>query len=172
MTQLITIALTIVFLLPKPYPLFFFFLRYNNYKRLKGRIFTSKLTMKKILPLGLTILSLLTIAGFCLINPVMGQTQSDLPEIPPPRPWTIESVFQFLNQAANWFFAFIIILAVVMILVAAFYYLTAGGDSKKVQNASKLLMYALVGVGVALLAKTLIYLVCTIALPGGECNLF
>jgi len=123
--------------------------------------------MKKIISFVLLTFGLLSMSGLVLAQ---GGTDSGLPTIPEPQPWTIQDVFDFLNTAVNWFFAFIMIVAVIMILVAAFYYLTARGNSKKVQTASNLLMYALIGVGVALLAKTLIYLVCTIVLPHGDCS--
>ncbi len=88
----------------------------------------------------------------------MGQEQ---PQILPPGPggFTMTDVYTILNTIVNWFFAILIILAVFFIFVAAFYYLTAAGDAEKVKTAHATLIYALVAIAVALLAKGLVYLV-------------
>ena len=62
-------------------------------------------------------------------------------------------------MAANWLFAFIIIIAVIMLLYGAFKFFTAGGSEDQVATARKFITYALVGVAVALLARSLVYVV-------------
>jgi len=53
----------------------------------------------------------------------------------------------------GYFFGFAILaIAVIMILIAAFNFLTGGGNEEKITAARNYLIYALVGVGVALLA--------------------
>jgi len=123
--------------------------------------------MKKIISFVLLTFGLLSMSSLVLAQGGIGD---NLDKGLPFRPLTIQDIFDFINTVVNWFFAFVLAVAVIMILVAAFYYLTARGDSKKVQTASNLLMYALIGVGVAILAQSLVYLICTIVLPQGDCG--
>ncbi|MDE2018845.1 MAG: hypothetical protein KGJ13_00685 [Patescibacteria group bacterium] len=58
-----------------------------------------------------------------------------------------------------WIFWGLIIASIVVALVAAYKYLTSAGDPDKVGDASKTLLYAAVGVVVALLAAGMPYIV-------------
>ncbi len=49
--------------------------------------------------------------------------------------------------------------AVIMVIVAGFKYVTSGGDAGKVSSAKSTLIYALVGIAVAVLAQLLIHIV-------------
>ncbi len=51
------------------------------------------------------------------------------------------------------------IAAVIMIMLAGFMFITAGGDSSKVSNARKTLAYAVVGLIVIVLARTIVIFV-------------
>jgi len=53
----------------------------------------------------------------------------------------------------NWLFYLLIIGAVIFVLVAAFKYWTAGGDPEKVKAAGSTLLYAVIAVVIALIAK-------------------
>lgn len=66
-----------------------------------------------------------------------------------------------LSNAMNWFFNALIFIAAIMIVYSGWQYVTAGGDSGKTGKALNTLIYALIGVAIALLAKGLIYLVVT-----------
>ncbi len=101
---------------------------------------------------------LAVVSLFLLPMAVLGQAQ---PPISPPAAggFTMTSVYDILNTIVNWFFAILIVLAVIFIFVAAFYYLTAAGDAEKVKTAHTTLIYALVAIAVALLAKGIVYLV-------------
>jgi len=57
-----------------------------------------------------------------------------------------------LTTVARWIYTIILAISVIMILMAAFNYLTAGGDQAKVKKASQMLIYAVVGIVVAILA--------------------
>lgn len=72
---------------------------------------------------------------------------------------TFRDVIQILNRLANWMFIALLSIAVIMIIISAYKYLTAGGDENKVSTAHKTLIYALVAIGIGLLAKGLIFLV-------------
>ncbi len=89
----------------------------------------------------------------------LGQTQA------PPAPLAPVQNFQGLTNLfgnlINWFFWIVMFLGVIFILYAAFKYLTAQGDEGKITEANRMLIYALVAIGVALLARALPVLVTT-----------
>ena len=49
--------------------------------------------------------------------------------------------------------------AVIMVIVAGFKYMTSGGDSGKVSSAKNTLIYAMVGLAIAVLAQALVHFV-------------
>jgi len=69
------------------------------------------------------------------------------------------NIWTLLTKALNWFFNIVIIIAAILIVSAGYRYMTAGGDETKVKSAMNNLIFALVGIGVAVLAKGLIYIV-------------
>jgi len=73
-------------------------------------------------------------------------------------------VFKTLNAIVNWAFAILLVMAALFIVVAAFYFVTAGGAPEKIEMARNLILYAIIGVVVALLAKGLIKLVSKMAI--------
>lgn len=80
-------------------------------------------------------------------------------QTPPPVPTTITSyggVINIINTIGNWMFGILLALAVVFLLYAAFLYLTAAGDSGKTDQAKNIIIYAIVAIIVAVLAKGII----------------
>lgn len=71
----------------------------------------------------------------------------------------IEDVIRILNTVVNWIFTILLIVAVIYIFMAAFSYLGSGGDAVKVATAQTKLIYALVAIGVALIARGLEFIV-------------
>ncbi len=68
------------------------------------------------------------------------------------------SVLNFIETMTNWLFAIILTLAVIFILLAAYNYMSgAGGEG--VEKAHKMLLYAAVGIAVAVLAKGIVFAV-------------
>ena len=76
---------------------------------------------------------------------------------------TVGGVFEVACTLFNYLFIILIMAAVVFILLSAFDYLTANGDSKKVNEAGKKLMYAIIAVIVALVAKYVPFLAASVA---------
>ena len=68
-------------------------------------------------------------------------------------------ILTILNNVVNWFFAIFLIIAVIFIIMGAFQFLTAGGDATKVASARDKLLYAAIGIAVALLSRTIIPIV-------------
>lgn len=61
-----------------------------------------------------------------------------------------------IARVVNWFSWFIAVVAVAMGLYAAFLYLTARGDAKQISDAHKTLVYAIIGIAVAILAFSIV----------------
>ena len=61
-------------------------------------------------------------------------------------------VFGKLESITSWFAGFVITLRVILIIYAAFLYVTAAGDSEKVKKAHQTIIYAVVGIAVAILS--------------------
>jgi hypothetical protein len=75
-----------------------------------------------------------------------------MPELPA-GPQSGEQLMAILGALTNWVFAGFVALAVLMVILAAVQFVTHGGDPEKVSEARKKLIWAAVGVGVALMAK-------------------
>lgn len=105
--------------------------------------------MKKIL-LGLVIVSLLVLPAFQLAQ------ATEAPEI---------DVVEALGNITDLLFTILMVVASLFIVAAAFHFVTAAGEPEKVAKARDYVLYALVGVVVALLAKGLVSLIETTLIP-------
>ncbi|HZJ42037.1 MAG TPA: hypothetical protein VFD51_03415 [Patescibacteria group bacterium] len=108
-----------------------------------------------------TILPVLAI-GMLMAMPVL----AILPAGPIPDAQNID-IWALLTKALNWFFNITIIVAAIFLVFAGWQYVTAGGDEDKMKNGLNTLIRALIGVGIALLAKGLIYIVSTFIIDTG-----
>jgi heme/copper-type cytochrome/quinol oxidase subunit 2 len=81
---------------------------------------------------------------------------------------SVDDVFTLIGTIFNILFWLLIVLASVFIIIAAFTYLTAGGDPEKIKTANQKVIYAAVAVVVAVLAKGIPTLTCS--LLGTECE--
>lgn len=69
--------------------------------------------------------------------------------------WAIVCMLHTVHYVTNWIFYIIIIAVGIMILYAGFMYLTAGGDADKPKTANKIIVYAIIGLVLALLARAI-----------------
>ena len=74
----------------------------------------------------------------------------------------ISDVSKLIDTATGWMFGILLALAVLFIIVSAYQFLGSGVDEKRVTSAKNQLLYAVIAIVVALLAKTVIPLVQTI----------
>lgn len=74
-------------------------------------------------------------------------------------------VLTTVNTLTNWFFAAFLIVAVWFLIWAAFHFLTANGDVEKVNGARNEVMFAMIGVLIAVLAKGIVSLAMGLAAP-------
>jgi len=68
----------------------------------------------------------------------------------------IDQLFGIIRTIANYFLTAVIVIAALMVIYAGWTYMTAGGDEGKVSSAKNIIIYAVVGVGVALLAQLIV----------------
>ncbi|MDP1629695.1 MAG: hypothetical protein Q8L57_03685 [bacterium] len=101
--------------------------------------------------IAIFILSLIIFGG--VVFPAFAQVQQ----------LSFRDIIRILDRLASWMFIILLSVAVIMIIIAAYKYLTAGGDESKVSSAHKTLIYALVAIGVGILAKGFIFLVMELA---------
>lgn len=75
--------------------------------------------------------------------------QSSAPKIP------TNEIVGYITSAAYVFGLFLTALSAIMILFSAYTYITSAGNAEKIRQARQILIFALVGIAVALLASTL-----------------
>jgi phosphoglycerol transferase MdoB-like AlkP superfamily enzyme len=110
-----------------------------------------------------------------LISPALAAAQGfgDMPYIEPPTWSNAPNVMEVLNRVADGLFAILLVVTAIAIILAAYYFVTAAGEPDKVKKARDFVIYALVGLLVAFLAKGLVYLVATIVgVPVGFWDIF
>jgi len=98
--------------------------------------------------LGLALISLLAVSFLAL--PAKGLAQNN---------WENLNVETTLTSIVNWLVTISFIIAALFIVLAAFTFITAGGDPEKINTARNQVLYALIGVAVALLAWGLVALI-------------
>ncbi len=69
---------------------------------------------------------------------------------------TGEEMIDLIEDIGDWIFTIVLVVAAIFLIVSGFLFVTAGGDPAKVQMAKQMLINALIGVAVALLAKGLV----------------
>jgi len=114
----------------------------------KGRVIKIKNQKMKRALLTLVIFSL-------LLLPVVGIAQ----EQPDVELQGDVDVLEIMLNIANWLFAILLIFAAIMIIIAAYMFVTAAGNPETVAKARTFVIYALVGVAVAAVARGLVNLV-------------
>ncbi len=88
-----------------------------------------------------------------------------LAEVQQPGQNGITSVWTFFNRILNFIWPIFIGIAILMFIVAGFTFLTANGDPSKIKTAQHAVVWAMVGVGVAVLAYSLVIVVTNLLRP-------
>lgn len=76
----------------------------------------------------------------------------------------VAPIVTVIEKIGNWMYGILLAVAAIFILLAAFKYITAKGDAKALGEARQAIIYALVGVAVAVLTTGLIAVAKNIAL--------
>jgi membrane-associated HD superfamily phosphohydrolase len=98
-----------------------------------------------------------SLSALPLVMPLLALAQ--VGGAPTARITNITGVLCAINTVVNWLFFILIAVAVVFVIIAAFKYLTAGGDPEKVKSANHTLIYVVVAIVVAIIAKAIPLLV-------------
>ena len=109
--------------------------------------------MKKIL-LALVLVSLFALPAVSLAN--HGPTH---PQVIPAGPTSQQALLDLIDKVANWIFSLLLAVALIFILIAAFQFLTSGGSPETVAKARQTLLYAVIGIAVAFLARGFVAIV-------------
>jgi len=81
---------------------------------------------------------------------------------------TIGGWVSILITIVRWFYTIIFIIAVLFILLAAWNFITSKGDPTKTKTARGQLLWAVIGIAVALISYTIIYFVRSALITGGQ----
>ena len=120
--------------------------------------------MKKII----LAISILTLFSFALVS-FATNTSTDITA--PDVKLTLFGTTGILNKAVNWVFGLVIFVAVIMLIWAGFTYVTSAGNAEKMKTALNSVIYALIGIAIAILAKGFVYMICQFV-GGTDCKLF
>jgi hypothetical protein len=71
-------------------------------------------------------------------------------------PLTATSFEEIVDNIINFLFTIAIALVPLMIIIGAFYITTAGGDTNRVTTGKNIILYALIGFAIILLAKGIV----------------
>lgn len=99
-----------------------------------------------------TSLILFLIISYAIAMPVFAQEK-------PPAGSFAQELKDILTRLTNWMLALLIAVTVAFIVYAAYLYLTSQGDVEKVKTANRVILYAAIAVGVALLAWVFVALI-------------
>ena len=107
--------------------------------------------MKKVFALFLmaSVLAVLALPVLAIENPPLDKTL-------PAGPQTGLQLLNLVDLLTNWVFAIFTVLTIIFVLLAAFQFVTAGGDAVKVGEARQKLIWASVGIIIALASKGLV----------------
>ena len=76
-------------------------------------------------------------------------------------PTSVSGWVDVLIAVVRWIYTIIFVVAVLFILMAAYYFITSSGDPEKTKKAKQMLLYAVIGIAVALLSYGIVTLVQT-----------
>ena len=71
------------------------------------------------------------------------------------------NVDEIISNIISYMYGFIIVVVVLMAMISAYMFVTAGGNPEQVTKARNWLMYALIGLAIAVLARGIVTLVLT-----------
>ena len=109
------------------------------------------------------------LATLLALSPMIVMAQ-EMPQSPVKVPTTFtnfNSLLAFIQNLLDWFFIAIIVMAIFYLLYVGLRYILSGGKKETVQGIGTAFGYIIVGLIVAIIAKGLIYAVCTLFTPGG-----
>jgi uncharacterized protein YpmS len=108
--------------------------------------------MRETLFLTKKILSILIL--ICLLIPIAQiiaqEEEEELPDV---------ELLEGIKRIGNFLFTVLLAIAVIFIVIAGVRFVTAGGDPEQVKSARDMILYAVVGIIIAILAKGAVTLI-------------
>lgn len=74
-------------------------------------------------------------------------------------PITSNTLDEVINGLVDFVFTIALVVCPIVIIIGGFIFVTASGDPKKVETGKKIIFWALVGLGIAIMAKGFVELV-------------
>ena len=74
-------------------------------------------------------------------------------------PTTVSGIVDIFLIIMQWIFAFALMLGIIMVIISGISYMTAGGESDRVNKATKVLTYSVIGVAIALISSFVIQII-------------
>jgi len=103
-----------------------------------------------------TITRALTVKGVAYaVNDVVGPVGAGAPVTKPTADWGTVCLINSINNVVDWIFLFLLVISVALIAIAGFLWMTSGGDAAKTKTAGQMIIAALIGIVIALLARVL-----------------
>ena len=90
------------------------------------------------------------------------------PGTAPTGPTNLAGLLVVVDSVINLVFTVLIVFSVIYIIMAAFQFISAGGDVAAVTQARQKLIYAVVGIIVALLARSIPVVIRSVLVTGGN----
>ena len=119
--------------------------------------------MNKKLLTGVLLVSFLALSSFPFIlarnGGGVGAADIEPEELPE---FSAQDVLDLVVRITNWIFTFLIAVVVIMVLVAGYMFVTAGGNPDQQAKARMVLIYALIGFAVGMIARGVIALVAAV----------
>lgn len=67
--------------------------------------------------------------------------------------WGMFCLFNTIYNVTNWLFYFLIVIAVLFVILGGAAYMLSGGNAEKAEKGKAIIIYAIVGLALALIAK-------------------
>ena len=88
--------------------------------------------------------------------PAIALAQPNIELTPSPQTPPNLDPMQVFAKVITWVFGVLLVIVVIMVLVAGYMFVTGGGNPEQIGKARTILMYALFGLAVAVLARGLV----------------
>ena len=113
------------------------------------------------------------LGGVILLVPLLAVGQTSPPPVVEAPVQDVYDIFFIVCNILSWIFVFFIVIAVIFIIWAGFKYLTAGGESEEIKEANHKLIYAVVAIVIAILARSIPFIIANFVgaqgLAGASC---
>lgn len=106
----------------------------------------------------IAILGMVLVPAFALVHIAEAAVTPITITPTPPPDIDADHVMEILPTIINYVFGFLIAIVTLFVIISGYLFVTAGGSPDKVTTARKWLMFALVGLAVALLSRGLVAL--------------